>query len=153
MPTENPNGYSFMMSWNTFLPAKNLTIRDCTVVRSESRAVFGAQHGGGGALSGYRFENIIVEGDVQRPFSITVATNPWGGSADGTIRDVVFRNVSFTGSGKSDSVLKGHGPAAGPGGMSNFSFVDLSIGGAKVTSGAEGHFDIDAATVANVSFT
>ena len=91
MPTENPNGYSFMMSWNTFLPAKNLTIRDCTVVRSESRAVFGAQHGGGGALSGYRFENIIVEGDVQRPFSISVATNPWGGSADGTIRDVVFR--------------------------------------------------------------
>ena len=43
LPTENPNGYSFMMSWNTFLPAKNLTIRDCTVVRSESRAVFGAQ--------------------------------------------------------------------------------------------------------------
>ena len=149
---QNGNGFSFMMSWNTELPARNLTVRDCTVVRSESRAVFGAVHGGGAALSDYLFENIIVEGDVQKPFSITVATNPWGGTADGTIRDVVFRNVTFTGSGKSQSVLKGHGPAEGPGGMSNFSFIDLTVGGTKVASAAEGHFDIDAATVANVSF-
>ena len=149
---QNSNGYSFMMSWNTVLPARNLTIRDCTVVRSESKAVFGAQHGGGGALSGYLFENIVVEGDVQKPFSIAVKTNPWGGSADGTIRDIVFRNITFTGSSKSHSVLKGHGPAAGPGGMSNFSFVGLSIGGARVTSAAEGQFDIDSASVANVSF-
>ena len=141
-----------MMSWNTFLPAKNLTIRDCTVVRSESRAVFGAQHGGGGALSDYRFEDIVVEGDVTRPFSIEVKTNPWGGTADGTIRNVVFRNVTFTGAGRADSVLKGHGPAAGPGGMSDFSFVGLSIGGKKVLGAADGHFDIDATTVANVTF-
>ena len=93
-----------------------------------------------------------IPGNVQTPFSITVATNPWGGSAVGTIRDVVFRHVTFTGSGKSNSVLKGHGPAAGPGGISNFSFVGLSIGGDKVASAAEGHFDIDASTVANVSF-
>ena len=53
-----------MMSWNTVLPARNITVRDCTVVRSESRAVFGARHGGGGALSGYLFENITVEGSV-----------------------------------------------------------------------------------------
>jgi hypothetical protein len=150
---QNGNGFSFMMSWNTALPARNLTVRDCTVLRSESRAVFGAVHGGGAALSDYLFENIIVEGDVQKPFSITVATNPWGGTADGTIRGVVFRNVTFTGSGKSHSVLKGHGPAAGPGGMSNFSFDGLSIGGAAVTAASAGQFfDIDAATVANVSF-
>ena len=149
---QNGNGYSFMMSWNTALPANNLTIRDCTVVHSESKAVFGAEHGGGAPLSNYRFENIVVEGDVNKPFSIAVATNPWGGSATGTIRDVVFSNITFLGSAKSSSTLKGHGPASGPGGMSNFSFVGLSIGGKEVLSAAEGHFDIDAATVANVSF-
>jgi hypothetical protein len=149
---QNGNGYSFMMSWNTVLPAKNITVRGCTVLRSESRAVFGAQHGGGAPLSNYLFEDIEVEGDVQAPFSISVKTNPWGGSATGTIRDVVFRNVAFTGSGKASSVLRGHGPAAGPGGMSNFSFVNLSIGGTHVISAAEGHFNIDAKTCANVSF-
>jgi hypothetical protein len=90
---------------------------------------------------------------VQAPFSISVKTNPWGGSATGTIRDVIFRNVTFTGSAKAFSVLKGHGPAAGPGGMSNFSFVNLSISGTHVANAAEGHFIIDAKTVANVSFT
>ena len=103
------------------------------------------------AISG--LEDIEVEGDVQAPFSISVKTNPWGGSATGTIRDVVFRNVAFTGSGKASSVLRGHGPAAGPGGMSNFSFVNLSISGTHVANAAEGHFIIDAKTVANVSFT
>ena len=61
---QNGNGYSFMLSWNTALPATNITVRGCTVVHSASQAVFGAQHGGGGALSDYRFEDIVVEGDV-----------------------------------------------------------------------------------------
>jgi len=138
---QEDNGWPFMLSWNTMTDESNITVRKCSVVHVEhsgdffgARAVFGSVHGGKGRLSGYRFEEIEVEGAVYRPFGITVQKSPFGKYDSGTIDDVTFRNVRFESWGITDSVIKGK--------VSRAAFHNLTIHGHTVASAADGHFDV-----------
>lgn len=134
-----------MLSWNTDSPESNITVRDCTVIHVEHQgdygddpparpAVFGSVHGGAGALHGFQFHNILVEGPVFRPFGFSQAPNAWGGSGTGTINGVTLNGVSFTGAAQSDSVINGH--------ISHIAFNGLTYEGQLISSVSEGHFDV-----------
>lgn len=140
---QEDNGQSFMLSWNTMTDESNITVKDSTVVNVEhkgdgavgSRSVFGAVHGGTAHLSGYRFENIVVEGPVFRGFGITVQKSKFGVTDSGSIKDLTFHNVKFTGTAQhSHSKFKGH--------VSHVAFHGLALQGQVIASAAEGHFDL-----------
>jgi len=145
------NGWPLMLSWNTMSNEHNISVTDTVVVHVEhtgdthgARAVVGAVHGGTAHLSNYRFENLVVEGPVFRPFGITVQKTQFGPFDTGTISDLTFRNFAFEGAAKSDSKLDGN--------VSQIAFYNLSLEGTVVSSAQEGHFQLGEA-VTDVTFS
>jgi hypothetical protein len=151
-------GQSLGLACETDADIENVVFENCTVLHSTddmaSRGVIGLHLVGHGAARGFRFENIVVE-DARGPRrpALKVFNNwddwhlnyptrpdspyellnpPARNKPNGSIRDVVFRNVRVLQSRNSDVVLMADG-AASP--IEGVTFENVEINGTKLKPG------------------
>ena len=151
----NDVGQSFGLACETDADIENVVFENCTVLHSVddigSRGVIGLHLVGTGSARGFRFENLTIE-DVRGPRrpALKVFNNwddwhlehpakpgspyellspPVRAEPNGSIRDVVFRNVRVLHSRNSDVVLMADG-AGSP--IEGVTFENVEINGAKL---------------------
>ncbi len=151
------NGAPFQISWNMPSDNSHFRVSNIDVIRVEhewnnpNEAVFDAIHGGAGHMSDYTFEDIRIENAHWRLFYITIDQNEFADSSKGMgrISDLVFRNITVSGSMQRPSVIKGWDADHR---ISNVLFENLKIGGKYITGPEEGNFQIDPNTTSDIRF-
>lgn len=151
------NGAPFQISWN--MPGRNTGFRtsDCDILRVEhswkndNEAIFCAIHGGSGHMSDYLFENIRIENASWRLVSLVNKPNEFakGVKEPGSIANVTFRNITADGPFKLPNRLRGFSANSR---IENITFENVRVGG-RVLSSLNDGFEIDPATVRNVTFS
>jgi hypothetical protein len=151
-------GQSLGLACETNADIENVAFENCTVIHSPddmaSRGVIGLHVVGTGSVRGFRFENITIE-DVRGPHhpSIKVFNNwddwhmghpakpgspyelaepPVREKPNGSIRDVIFRNVRVLHCANSDVVLMGDGAGSE---VEDVRFDGVEINGERLKTG------------------
>lgn len=132
------NGAPFMISWNGSKDFGNCQVIDNDIIRvehswdNENLAVICAVHGGKAHISNFLIENLRIDNSNWRVFHIITKPNRWGkwDTEKGSISDMTFKNISYTGTQKIKSLILGHDKNHL---VSNFNFEGLVFGGKKVS--------------------
>ncbi len=132
------NGAPFMISWNGSKDFGNCQVIDNDIIRvehswdNENLAVICAVHGGKAHISNFLIENLRIDNSDWRVFHIITKPNRWGkwDREKGSISDMTFKNISYTGTQKIKSLILGHDENHL---VSNFNFEGLVFGGKKVS--------------------
>jgi polygalacturonase len=151
-------GQSFGLACETGADVENVAFENCTVLHSPddsaSRGVIGLHLVGTGSARGFRFENVTIEdtgGPHHPPIKVFNNWDDWHmghpakpGSPyelldppirehpNGSIRDVVFRNVRVLHSANSDVVLMGDGAESV---IEGVTFENVEINGERLRPG------------------
>jgi hypothetical protein len=154
----NDAGQGLGLACETDADIENVVFESCTVLHSTddiaSRGVIGLHLVGSGNARGFRFENITIE-DVRGPrrpalkvfnnwddWHLNYPTRPGSpyeqlnppprAKPNGSIRDVVFRNVRVLQSRNSDAVLMADAPTSR---IEGVTFEDVWLNGEKLQPG------------------
>jgi hypothetical protein len=151
------NGAPFMISWN--MPSDNARFHahDIDVIRVEHEwdnpnlALITAIHGGPGVMSDYIVEDVRVDNCSWRPFHLVTRPNHFGAwhPEKGSLARFLFRNITFNGRPRIQSLVKGHDDAHP---VSDVTFENLRINGRLVRNAVEADMHIDANTTSGVRF-
>lgn len=131
------NGAPFMISWNGAKDFGNCQVIDNDIIRvehswdNENLAVICAVHGGKAHISNFLFEDLRIDNADWRVFHIITKPNRWGkwDTEKGSISDMTFKNITYTGTQKIKSLIMGHDKNHL---VSNFTFENLLFGNKKV---------------------
>jgi hypothetical protein len=148
------NGAPFMISWNGSKDFGNCQVIDNDIIRvehswdNENLAVICAVHGGKAHISNFLFEDLRIDNSDWRVFHIITKPNRWGkwDTEKGSISDMTFKNISYTGTQKIKSLILGHDENHL---VSNFNFEGLVFGGKKISK-LENVFIIDKEFTRNI---
>jgi hypothetical protein len=151
------NGAPFQISWNMPMDKSGFHVKNIDIIRMEHRsdqinlAAVNAVHGGNGHMSNYLFEDIRIENANWRLFYITLAKHEFADRANemGQISDLIFRNITVTGSFQRKNAIKGWDADHK---VFNVTFENLKINGKYVRNADEGNFEIDPETTDNIVF-
>ncbi len=151
------NGAPFQFGWNNNGDQRGFLVEDCDVIRTEhfwktnQNAVFAALHAGSGHLGDYTFRNIRIENVRHRLFNLTMDGNKFAtNTARGSIRDVLFEDITVRGTQRLRNSIRGHSPAHP---IANVRFRNLVIDGHAIGSAEQGRFDIDVRTTSGIRFS
>jgi hypothetical protein len=136
-------GHSIGVTCGSVSDVYNITFRNCDVIHS-----FGAEDFYDIPLAAYTnddhvmrdilFDNIRVEGARFNLIELGVALNFWSVTTEaGNVRNVTFRNCSFTGAGMIPSKIYGYDSTHK---VSDITFENLKIGGLLIRSKEQGRF-------------
>lgn len=100
------NAAAYEIGANIQYDLSNIQVSDSDVIRAEydganpTNAIFAANFGGKGNLSGYQFNNIRVENATWQLFDLCVMANSWtnGNPELGSITNLSFNNIEVAGS-------------------------------------------------------
>ncbi|MEZ4905349.1 MAG: glycosyl hydrolase family 28 protein [Spirosomataceae bacterium] len=136
------NGAPFMISWNGTKDFGHCQVINNDIIRvehtwdNENLAVICAVHGGKAHISDFLFENLRIDNANWRVFHVITKPNRWGkwDPEKGSIADMHFKNISYSGTQKIKSLIMGHDERHP---VSNFTFENITFGGKSVRSLAE----------------
>ena len=99
---------------------------------NENLVVICAVHGGKAHISNFLIEDLRIDNSDWRVFHIITKPNRWGkwDTEKGSISDMTFKNISYTGTQKIKSLILGHDENHK---VSNFNFEGLVFGGKRLS--------------------
>lgn len=156
------NAAAFQMGAGIRGDLTNIQVRNSDVIRAEynwpnmSSAVFAANQGGSGNVSGYRFEDIRVENENWQLAKIEIVPSNFQRDNDqlGSISDLAFDNIQVTDAQEFSPVFRGFNLAHQ---VSNISFHNVVIAGVEapdpvITLDANRNISFAGNTVGDVLF-
>ncbi len=136
----NDWGYALGITYETRAPIHGVTFRNCDVLTALF-APLGVYMVDSATVSNIAFESIRVEATRANFIRIAIGRDMWATDPQrGHIKDIRFKNVAFTGKTPPPSEIAGFSPEHP---VEDVTFDNLTIGGKRITSAAEGRFAIN----------
>jgi hypothetical protein len=128
------NAAAFELGANVIYDLSNIAVSDSDVIRTEfdfpnkTDAVFAANYGGKGHLSGYLFDDIRVENASWQLFQISIMPNAFtqGNTELGSIGDLKFSNIQVADAQTLPDLFQSYNRVHA---ISNVSFTNVTVAG------------------------
>ncbi|MBM4032978.1 MAG: hypothetical protein FJ291_14495 [Planctomycetes bacterium] len=139
----NDWGYALGITYETRAPIHGVVFRNCDVLTALFSPL-GVYMVDAATVSDVAFEDVRVEATRDKLVRIAIGHDMWATDPQrGHIRGVRFKDVAFTGRGTPGSEIRGFDKEHMVEGVT---FENLTIGGKRIASPAEGRFAINAHT-------